>query len=421
MTFSIDLNILAALSNRDRFKFLRAAVPTEMIDSNTSSILNWYDKYFQQYPEHPSVDKSAFETFLRLRGNLSPEQTTVLLAVLGRVESCPSPEVVQTTINQLEELNLSGDVGMILSRYNNGDDIDLTNSLLDKANATKERMVKAGVIEVTDEEMLTASLEAAMDNSGIQILAIPALTGLLKGLNPGHNILIGADTNKGKTALLLRMAVDSAIQGRVLHPNRPVLYLINESNKAALLPRLRVTALRKPLPEIVTMQRDGTLAQAYAGIVGGDTAIQLRNIHGWTMTQVLRLVDDLNPFMVITDMTGRITANSNKTGGANDTAQLEEVWNTWREQATIKDFIHVGTAQLGFLGKNLMYPPLSALQLSTTGIQATLDLAILLGHCDTVPLMTRGVSTPKNKLARDGLPDDSQLQTYLDKEINVWS
>ena len=105
------------------------------------------------------------------------------------------------------------------------------------------------------------------------------------------------------------------------------------------------------------------------------------------------------PFLVITDMTGRIRVSSGS--GMNDVQQLEEAWEAMRIQAAIQKFIHVGTAQVSAEGFNNYYPPLSAVQNSKTGIQTTWDLALFIGTMSQ-PVEgneeVRGISTPKNKL-----------------------
>jgi len=62
------------------------------------------------------------------------------------------------------------------------------------------------------------------------------------------------------------------------------------------------------------------------------------------------------------------------------------------------------------------------MQNSKTGIQTTLDLAIMMGalqHPDY--LFMRGISTPKNKLARSGCPSENRIQVTFEPEPNEWT
>lgn len=103
----------------------------------------------------------------------------------------------------------------------------------------------------------------------------------------------------------------------------------------------------------------------------------LKNIHGKNVSQVEQIIEHFNPYVVVTDMTGRIRSVSNRGGGANDIQQLEEVWNGMRELAAIHDFLHMGTIQVSAEGFDQLFPALSAMQNSKTGIQTTLDLCLM--------------------------------------------
>lgn len=421
MATPIDLNILAALSNRDRLRFMRSTVPDEMVDPQTTAMLAWFELYFNQYPDHHDIDFDAFRTMLNVRvTTIDADQKNVVLAIVEQVKQNTKFDVITTTVNQLEELTFAGKVGAALAAYNSGRDVDVVFEIGELARKTRERMMRTVSIDAPDDEALLDILRIADDDSGIQI-KIPCLAGQFRGLHGGHNIMIAARTNKGKSSLLLRLAVDSAIQGLKLYPDRPVLYLINEGTKASLLPRLYITALGKPLAEVMQLAQDKKLIAEYEKVIGDRTNIRLVEVHGQNFGQIAKIIDQHEPFMVITDMTGRIIAPSNHTGGMNDINQLEEVWNLMREYAALKDFIHVGTAQVSQEGADMLFPPLSALQLSKTGIQTTLDLLLMLGALeDPAMAKVRGFSSPKSKLARAGMNDMVQIKTTFDKELNKW-
>lgn len=93
-----------------------------------------------------------------------------------------------------------------------------------------------------------------------------------------------------------------------------------------------------------------------------------------------------------------------------------------REMAAIYDFLHIGTVQVSAEGFDMMFPPLSAMQNSKTGIQTTLDLAIFMGAVNAENMdFIRGISTPKNKCASTGVKGKNQFEVLFDPEINLWS
>ena len=141
-----------------------------------------------------------------------------------------------------------------------------------------------------------------------------------------------------------------------------------------------------------------------------------------SVSQVARVIEQHNPFLVITDMTGRIKANT--AGVSTDIKQLEDIWDDFRGLAAIHKFIHIGTAQISAEGMDTLYPPLTAVQNSKVGIQTTWDLAIFIGALQTVTPETellRGISTPKNKLARSGKRSLLKTETYFQPEKNIWN
>ena len=69
----------------------------------------------------------------------------------------------------------------------------------------------------------------------------------------------------------------------------------------------------------------------------------------------------------------------------------------------------------------MFHPPLSAMQNSKTGIQTTLDLALMMGaKNDQMYQNIRGISTPKNKLARSGQNSLQKFEVNFHPQENKW-
>lgn len=753
---SLDLNILRALSTRDRLTALRASVPAEMVDPNTIEMLRWFDSYFRAHTDHILIDPAALLTHIKLRAKVDPQQLLVFDAIVQQLCSPIDATTLKVTVETLETLRLSGESASLISRYNNGEELDLAFEMQQLTQRTMQQIARTSAAKWADADPLEY-IEAAADDSGLQWDAFPALRGTLKGLRPGHNIAIAAPTDAGKclapdtlvrmyptgtkmardvrsgdylrgptgvrkvlgttsgvaemyrvsypwgeyydvnaphvlslvrtcdgtalhpvgevvnisvqeylqkpeswkhvhkgwktavqypeeeqqmpayllgawlgdgtttkpqftsmdleiveefrehygresqsrpagaartydfyrtgmlqdlrelgvlgnkhipaqylhasldqrlellaglldtdgyctargaevtfkqpalahgllelarsvgihatqkevfkracgtadtgawywktslgseylqvlrgyfrrprhatlqsttkpkrsglyfgitvtplglgeyagfeldgdhlfllgdftvthnTSLLCELAVSFAKQAHTVYPEQPLLYLLNEGTAEGITPRVYQTALHCCNQELLKAARSGTLREQYAAIVGRWDAIRLVNIHGMRLSQVSRIIEAHHPYMVITDMTGRITANSNHTGGGNDIGQLEEVWNCMRELAAIQQFIHMGTVQVSAEGFDMLFPPLSAMQNSKTGIQTTLDLCLMMGRLNPQTAsnmeMVRGISTPKNKLARSGCKSTNQLQVVFDAGTNTW-
>lgn len=413
----MDLNILRALSDKNRFRILRSSVPDEMFDQNTISILNWYNVYFSKFPEHARVDYAALATLMSL-GIQDKTQLDLITTIVQQVQKPVAEDVIAATVSQLEELRLSGEAGRLVAAYNSGEEIDLAFELQRIARETSERLRSSSGAGWANADILEY-LEAEADDQGIDLFAsIPALSARIRKVQPGKNIAIAAPTDAGKTSLLCRIAVDAAVQGRTMYPDRPVLYLVNEGTAEAITPRVYQTATGLAKTELLRLAREGELTGIYEQIIGRRDVIRLENIHGQTLAQVSKIIEQHNPFLVITDMTGRIGLSKNT---KDEFIRVEQVWNGIRELAAIQDFIHVGTVQVSGDGYDMLFPPMTALQMSRVGIQTTLDLLLIMG-CLLDPLMEklRGFSTPKNKLAREGFSKLNNLQGWLEYEKNQW-
>ena len=414
----MDLNILRALSNRDRYRILRASVPDEMFDQNTVGILGWYGAYFNKYTEHKEIQWDALATLMTL-GIQDQQHLTLIRQILQQVQQPVSDDVISTTINQLEELRLAGEVGRLVSDYNSGAEIDLTFELQRLSQQAADRMRSASGDGWADADPLEYLLAEA-DDQGIDLFkSIPILSERIRKVQPGKNIGIAAPTDAGKTSLLCRIAVDAAIQGKELYPGRPVLYLVNEGTAEAITPRVYQTALGIPKSELIELAKAGELIPSFEAIVGDRKNIRLQNIHGLSIADIAKIIEQHNPFLVITDMTGRIHTTGR--GFKDEFIKVEQIWNSMREQAAIQDFIHVGTVQVSGDGYDCLYPPMTALQMSRVGIQTTLDLLLIMG-CLLEPMMEklRGFSTPKNKLAREGFSKLNFCEGWFEYERNQW-
>jgi hypothetical protein len=417
---SLDRNILIALMPRAKYRALIGAVPVTMLDGHTSSLLEWFKVYFEAYPDHPIIDLDALLTLMRLRANLDPAALAVTQAILNQLREPIDVSVIVQTQNQLEELSFAGKAGALLEAYNSNAEVDVTFELHKLAAESRKRMDVTAGAKWADGNILDY-INADADDTGIKLSSFPVLASRIKGLHGGHNICVSAPTDKGKTSLLLRIAADSAPQAITLYPNRPLLYCVNEGQAETLTPRVYQSVLNITRDTMYTMAKAGTLEAAYIAKVGRRDAIRLVNTHGMNVAQVARIIDAHDPYMVITDMTGRTRSNSNGSGGGNDTAQLEDVWNSFRELCAMGDFIHMGTTQVSGEGMDMLYPPLTAMQNTKVGVQTTLDLCIMMGALNNLEVANlRGISTPKNKLARSGCSSTNQLDVHFTPETNLW-
>ena len=415
----MDSLILHALRDRRRYNTLLHAVPKEMLSGETQTMLAWFAAYWTAYPEASRVEVPELVSLIKLRcGTAPPEQVAITLHIASGLAQEPPLDSMAGVVNQLTELDLAGRIGAKLSEYNSGGEVDLSYEVQAMCLEARRGLTAGGAGTWADKD-ISEYLKEDSDEGGLQWDVFPLLRASMKGLRPGDNVALAAPTDKGKTSILCRVAVTMQAQAKLIYPGRPTLYLVNEGTAERITPRMYQTALGYTRTQMQEASNAGKLREQYEAVVGPVGSIRVKNIHGKNMAQVQQIIEHHNPHLVLSDMTGRIKAVSNRGGGMNDINQLEEVWNHMRELAAIQNFAHFGTVQVSFEGSEQLHPPITAMQNSKTGIQATLDTIIMMGAISTHPTL-RGIYTPKNKLARSGHDSLNKFQATFTPEINKW-
>lgn len=426
-----DINLLKVMLERKQFSSSYKNIELSLYDANTQAMLKWFNLYFKSYEKHDRIDLETLKSLIRLKTKASKETSESMAltnAIIKQLSVPIDPAVRSNTLNVLEEKKLAAESAALIKQYEDGEEIDIIFELNKLAAATRQRIELNTQAAWCDTDVWEL-IQADADESGYKFDFLPEVIYTnLKGANEGNNILVAAPTDKGKTSFLVKTAVSFAVQRYMRMQSdpsmefRPVLYLVNEGTAEVITPRVYQTALRITRDELYKRGASGSITDDYIAAVGRRDAIRLVNIHGKTISQVVRIIEAHNPFLVITDMTGRIRCAGGG-NGANDIAQLEEVWNDMRTFAAMLNFIHVGTAQISAEGFDMLYPPVSALQNSKTGIQTTIDLGLYIGaFADPTPdnENMRGISTPKNKLVRSGKKSLNKVATYFNPERNEW-
>lgn len=422
---SIDVHLLKALTNKTRYNSLKSSIPEEMFAADTIAMIGWFGLYFSKNPEHQWVDLDLLSTLMRLQ--ISGSQTDVdaaksTIAITDRIiEQLKYPvddDKIATVVNKLEELRYRGKLGRVLADYDSGGEVDITYEVQQLTEQSRQVLLGSGGNGWASAN-ITDYLKATDPMGGIRFNALPTLANNIRGLIAGDNIALAAPTDAGKTSLLSRIAAESAMQAKLLYPDQPLLYLINEGTAQTIVPRIWGAVTKLMRSEMAALDAKGELVPLYTSIVGAWDAIRVQEIHGMSLSQVERIIQAHKPYMVITDMTGRID-----TGKPNmsEHSAAEYVWNTMREKAAQNKFIHMGTIQVSGEGTEQLHPPITALQNSKIGVQTTLDMLAVMGLIRNDDKMqgVRGIWTPKNKLGLEGADKLNKLIGNFNPDRNEW-
>lgn len=427
----LDRYLLSALRNKSNFILYADSIVPESLDNNTHVLLSWFKKYFnKEFPEHKVVDLEALESMLRTSKLYTKDQLNVLSSLVRKLDQDVPKDVLDNTIQRLEELRYKSKAEFILQQYQAGAEVDLTHEMQVLLAETQSRLASDDNDDWEQEDIWNIMQESTAEQGYVYDFLPLEFTTNLKPVSLGKQIAYAMPTDMGKTSLLCRNAVAWAVQhkekliaGEEEH-FRPILYLVNEGMAKAIKERIYSTALEmasEDMWEYGLASKGQSIVDSYVKIVGRLDAIRCINIHGKTVSQVGKIIAKHKPFAVFTDMTNRILAH--KAEGANDTAELEQVWNTMRMFTAMYNCVHTGTAQVSAEGMDTLTPPLTALQNSKVGIQTTCDLVFMCGALQD-PLEglenVRGVNTEKNKLNRKGSKRVIKSQVMVDFERNLW-
>jgi replicative DNA helicase len=401
----MELLTLHALRDKQKYKMLRGAVPTEMLGGEAVMVLNWYQQYFNAFPDETAVDVQGLISLIKLRSGYDANTMAMVMHIIGKLEAPYNQALIDGVVNQLIELDFSGKVAQLVSAYQNNEEVG-DGLAYEVARLAQQSLREQGVSAPTDyitEDVMTILDDEAGDH-GIK-LPTTALKLYVKGLLGGASILVAAPPDAGKTSLLACIAAEAAPQiPTYFREDRPILWLNNEGKGRRIIPRLYQAVLKVDLDTLHKMGNAGTLHDAYTKAIGGRAdRIRIKDFHGGSLAQAEQIIEQMKPCMVIWDMPANIKFKGSGQGG-NKTDILEEKWQEIREMACRHDFISVGTCQISVEGRNNLHPPQEALKDSKTAIQGAVDVQIHLGAMTGAGYQDlRGISTPKNKYQMPGM------------------
>ncbi|QAX92392.1 DNA helicase [Providencia phage vB_PstP_PS3] len=400
-----DVNIIKALCKRKTWDALSESVPKDMLSTDTQSLLSWLRLYYATYTEDTAVNFESMQTLLTVRGtSLTQEQLVLLKALMRKVQEVPDT-TSQAVAEELTELAYSGEAAALIRKYQDGGEVDLLGEL--QALTKKYKQVAGTQASLTswEDSSIDEILDQTAEEGGLHLRVFKETRDNIRGLRGGDLVAVAAPVDAGKTSLLACLAVDFAEQMKDApdtYGDRPILWLVNESLASRTVPRVYQAATGWSLMEIRERHQKGEFAPKYLSKVGTLDRIRIKDAHSIGMGQIATLIEELKPAVLIIDMLGNVK------GGVYDSEHqaLEGKCQMLRELCCEHDVIGIGTFQLSQEGYDMLFPPLTAMKQSKIGVQGALDLALFMGRLDPSNnpefYHLRGISTPKNKLARSG-------------------
>lgn len=409
----MELPILHALRQKDKYRLLRSAVPEAVMGQEAMFVLGWMAQYWAAYPEHDFVDLDALDSLIKIRGNYTPDQFATVLAFLHRLRAPVDEATIRDVSQLLTEVDYRGKIAALALRHEAGDDINLVYEIhrLTEHIKTLQRQ-STGDLWIDDD--VTKILDEEAGDTGVKLPTL-LLRENIKGLLGGASVCLAARPDKGKSSLTAFIAAHTAPQiPDYFEPDRPLLWLNNEGMGRRLIPRIYQAALDCTVDELYAKSNAGVLVPEYTKAMRGDRQrIRVKDMHGADLAQIEQVIEKMRPAIVITDM----PANFKMPGGGSGSIvqDTENKWQELREMACRHDFIHFGTCQISNDGDDQLYPAYSHLKDSKTGIQGATDIILMLGAQNNPDMFAlRGLSTPKNKFALPGKRSHVQGEVIFD-------
>lgn len=409
---SLDKVLLSTLSNRSRYKALIDAVPMDQMGTQTAWLLKSYGTFFDKHKGIQDVDFDMLRTMVRLK--VEGEAAAPVLALIDAAQSvrCTDGQI-QAVVEQLYEMKLAGTAARLVNEYNDGEEVDLSYELY-KVTMETRKLLGTSCESMFKEPDIHEILEEQARDEGLKFRQL-VLQEHIKGLVPPLSVAICAAVDSGKTSFLADALTFMAPQVATRHPGRPIIWLSNEGVVREIWPRIYSAALGTSGDKMAGMSKDELYA-AYSKAVGGSRSIiKALDVHGWSLSQVAGLVEEMNPIIVVFDM----LANFKMSGVEKKHEKMEALFQEVREMAALHDFIAISTVQLSAEGYDMLYPPMTALKDTKVGVQGALDIQIMLGRLlDPAYEFNRGLSIPKNKRKVIGKKGNPNAEVFFKPDIS---
>lgn len=436
---AFDHTLLQIMKDRKKFYQLRRMVNVKSIDAHTEAILSAYDAFFKLDAECASIPVSeGFQTWFFLsKPKLGDEAKAILAAVFKQAEKEPNEFAKKIIVKQILQADLAVKTTEIMDRYHAGEDVDPAselNTIYQAYQMAMEGTSKRFEFVELDEDLFAED----ENNEGLQP-RWPSLQMYMRPWRGGDFIIFAARPDSGKTSAIADnityMGPQVAEFNKATHDEwvarcmetapdlaepkpRIILWLNNEGPGKRILKRVVQAAFGVPMSEIIKKQQDGTLWTEYECLMGGDRhIIKVKDIHGWSAGMVEELIKDTQPMLVVYDMIDNIQFTNGVSNGGTRTDQLLEAMYAWgRNMAVIYDHVGMATSQTSGDAAELSYPLMHMLKDSKTGKQGACDAIIMMGNkeADASQEATRWISTPKNKLALEGMGKSPRAEVIFD-------
>lgn len=399
-------------------------IPAEVLEGHVLTLWQAQDKFYRQFPEALGIDDiGAWKTWLT-DGPLSKhdeDARDLILVLADKLVKPVSEEMIPALTNNYLQQAMKMKLMDAIEKHNDPDNeidmLDLVDQVRDDFKDKLERTTKSPIEDTSIDDLYAVE----ENNVGFK-WRLPELGMCMRPLRPSDSIIWAARPDRGKTTTVASEVSYMIPQMDQVYPgqNKTFIWFNNEGDSRAIRRRLYQAALGVTGSQMLEYHRDGTLLPRLHEAFGGKEMfdrILVMSIHGYSSSQVLRLIKEHNPGLIVFDMVDNIRFNGLSTNGGTRTDQmLEEMYRWVRDHANIDDYAAISTSQISGDGEDDAYPNMSMLKDSKTGKQGACEAIVMWGEKNSMP-NARFLNTPKNKLCLEGMPMNPKCEVYFAPHI----
>jgi replicative DNA helicase len=417
---SIEITLLQLLKYRDRYERLARRVPKSSIEFKSSILLSDFGAFFKEFPDVQRIEFESFMLWFKAfqHPTLNAEQAALYTALLTPVltKEC-EPALEFGIMGRLEAAETASNVATILTKYNEGVEIDLYKSLREEMDRYESANAHKVLVPWVSED-IDDILKESINDSGLR-WRLPCFNAVMRPLRGGDFVIYAGRIGKGKTTGVASEVTFMAPQfDEYYGPDhgRYATWMCNEGPGKRIVSRVYQSALNINELDLIRMSQDGTLKPAYAKAVGASDRIRVMNVHGLDNYEVENILKRVKPGLIIFDMIDNIRFSGKTNNGGERTDEVLESMYQWGRLLGVEyDCPVIATSQTSGDAAPLTYPKAEMLKDSKTGKQGAADLMIMMGSHDDYP-NSRFISIPKTKLARPGAPAWPRWELQFDGE-----
>ncbi|APL99479.1 putative DNA helicase [Aquamicrobium phage P14] len=427
---SFELTLLRMTKHRKLHSKYAKVAKAEYLDQLTATILNDQGRYLKEHPDVETIKSDAFFQWFRdfAHPNLPDEKRQAFKALIDNL----SPDVEQSIqdgfMNRLVAAEHAHKLLGLISRYEDGEDLDLLTEVQDVVSSFEQETNRQGTLpEVTED--VEDLLEQDEHDIGFH-WRLTELNLSIRPLRGGDFVVVAARPDTGKTSFGTSELTYMARQVREVYheePDRPIVWFNNEGPGSKIKKRAVSSALNMTTEELVKLKNQPATDGVSRSLMiqkfneetdGGFKRLRIMDIHDFWSHEVEAIIKAINPAIIVFDMIDNIKFGGAGNNNGTRTDQLLEAMYQWARVLGVKyNAVVLAFSQVSGDGDGMAYPTLSMLKDSKTGKQGAADAIVTIGASHDIGLENiRYIGCTKNKLVRDGGRKDPRAEVHFHQQ-----